>query len=204
MTAPDRDGGPGSEHAAAVGTGRVLRRVREAEAEAYRELVQEAYRADLAVGVRFGASGATREDVIAHLRRNLALALVDPAFPEQILATVSIRFPWGPNPGPLDLPHLGWLAADPGRPEQGLGGEVLARVEREVLAEELHAPAVTLGTAQEHPWLGAYYQRRGYRFIGTRDLGLGHLTDYYLRPLDPSGHDAWSAAHRAQLEGLLR
>lgn len=183
--------------------GRVLRRLGAADADALLAILHAAYAADLELGVRFGASDATRDDVLAHLRGNLAHGLVDPAAPERILSTISIRVPWGPNPGPLALPHLGWLAADPACPERGLGSEVLERIE-DVLREQLRAPAVTLGTAREHPWLGDYYVRRGYERIGSRDLGLGHLTDYHLKPLDPAAFETWRAAHVSDLEGIAR
>lgn len=178
-----------------------LRRVRADEVDAYRELVLAAYAPTLGMDIHFRAASASRDDVAAHLARNVAFALTNEI--DAIVSTISVRFPWGPNPGPYGLPHVGWLATDPGQSRGGLGAEVMRRVERDVLAERLHAPAVSLGTARNHPWLHEFYRRSGYTETGGADLGLGHFTVYYVKPLDPEGFAAWRAQHPDLLKGTL-
>jgi GNAT superfamily N-acetyltransferase len=182
-----------------------LRPVREDEVDGLTDLLHRAYAADEQLGVHFGAATVTPDQVLTHLRGNLAYALVDDDPATGMLATASLRLPWGPNPGPVGLPHAGWLAKDPDAPASaghGLGRQALSLLEDQVARAQLHAPALTLGTAQDHPWLGDYYRSLGYRRIGSRDLGLGHITDYYLKPLDPDGYDAWSSRNADLLKGL--
>lgn len=204
MTAPDTGrmtahGTTGSPRGT-QGSDLVLRRVREDEAPAYRALLHAAYAPTAEQRIGFQAAGATEEQVLTHLRGNVAWALAD-AGTDEVAATISVRFPWGPNPGPFPLPHLGWLAVDPARARQGLGTRMMQAVE-EHLHEELHTPAVSLGTAAQLQWLRDFYRRRGYLEGHSTDLGLGHLTVYYVRPLDPAGFAAWSRSHPDLTEGL--
>ena len=32
---------------------------------------------------------------------------------EDLLASISLRLPWGLQPGPAGVPHIGWFAVDP-------------------------------------------------------------------------------------------
>lgn len=170
-------------------------------AEEFATLLRAAYRSNLDLGVRFHASEATDEEIERHLRENLAYGLED----EQgaLLGTVSLRTPWGPNPGYFGLPHVGWLATDPAHAGKGLGRRLMRALEQQVLIGQLHAPAVSLGTAQEHPWLGAFYLRLGYERVGARDLGLGHVTDFYIRPLDHAAYTGWRERRADLLKGLV-
>ncbi|MFC0673307.1 GNAT family N-acetyltransferase [Brachybacterium hainanense] len=166
----------------------------------YRTLLQAAYAKNVELGVHFAAADATREQVLAHLRENIAYGITgeDGA----LTATVSLRMPWGPNPGHLGLPHIGWLATDPSHAGKGLARALLDTLQEQVLAGLLHAPAVSLGTAQDHPWLGEYYRRLGFEPVGSADLGLGHVTDFYIRPIDPVAYTGWRERHADLLKGL--
>ena len=166
----------------------------------YRTLLHTAYAQNARHGVHFAAASVSVEQVRRHLRENLAYGL--DGEDGRLLGSVSLRLPWGPNPGHLGLPHIGWLAADPDRAPRGTGIGLLEALVEQVLRPQLHAPAVSLGTAAEHPWLGAYYQRLGFSPVGSADLGLGHITDFYVRPLDPDAYDGWRDRHADLLEGL--
>lgn len=166
----------------------------------YRALLQSAYAQNARHGVHFAAATASEEQVGRHLRENLAFGLEGED--GRLLGSISLRLPWGPNPGHLGLPHIGWLAAEPGRAPRGTGALLLEALVDQVLRPQLHAPAVSLGTASDHPWLGAYYQRHGFSAVGSADLGLGHITDFYVRPLDPDAYDGWRDRHADLLEGL--
>ena len=169
----------------------ILRRVEPAEAETYQRLVHAAYRQATELGVDFAAATADLDHVTRHLTQNVAYGYdVD----GRLAVTASIRFPWGPNPGPFPLPHFGWVAVDPALARQGWSRRVMADVEA-VLRDDLHVPAVTLGTADDHSWLADHYRRLGYRDVGTKDLGLGHLTRYLLKPLSEAGFSRFLDQH---------
>lgn len=166
----------------------------------YRTLLHRAYAQNARHGVHFAASTASAETVRRHLRENLAYGWEGED--GRLLGSISLRLPWGPNPGHLGLPHIGWLAADPDRAPRGTGARLLEALVEQVLRPQLHAPAVSLGTAADHPWLGTYYLRHGFAHVGSADLGLGHVTDFYVRPLDRAAYTGWRTRHAALLEGL--
>lgn len=164
-----------------------FRRISPDEVRSYRTLVQAAYAQVSELGVHFAAADASEAAFEAHLRQNVAWGHYDDG---ELVATASIRFPWGPNPGGFNLPHFGWIAVDPKRAHQGRGERIIADVEA-LLRDELHAPAVSLGTAQDHPWLADYYCRQGFRPAGQVDLGLGHITSYFIKPLSEPAFQRW-------------
>lgn len=170
--------------------------------EEYQRLLRAAYAENERLGVHFRAATADSDEVDAHLRENLAYGFDDDG--GRLLGTVSLRMPWGPNPGHLGLPHIGWLATDPARARTGIARTMVEALVQQVLREQLHAPAVSLGTAQDHPWLGSYYRRLGFEPVGSYDLGLGHITDFYVRPVDPIAHHGWRERHAELLRGLSR
>lgn len=172
--------------------GRVIRTATEQDVDAYAALVGDAYGEIRELGINFAAATAGREQVERHLRENVAFVLDDGG---ELAATVSVRFPWGPNPGPYGLPHLGWIATAPARKRQGLAQRLISHVE-EFLREQLHAPAVSLGTAENHPWLTAMYTGLGYRQTGTADLGRGHVTVYLTKVLDAAAYERFHHSQR--------
>lgn len=166
-----------------------IRRAQLSDVDAYHALVHDAYQLDERLGVHFAAARADRNRVLTHLARNPTWLLVDGNEP---LAAASLRMPWGPNPGPWSVPHYGWIVTRPERARQGLARRVMGHIEQQVLGVDLLAPAVSLGTATEHPWLGQAYLKLGFRLVKQVDLGLGHLTDYYLKALDPERFAEWT------------
>jgi len=102
-----------------------------------------------------------------------------------IIATVSIRMPWGLQPGPFGVPHIWWFAVDPSLGQKGVGSNLLRWVEEKILQDTLKAPAVSLGTADTHPWLIDMYERKGYVQAGDRNLGKGHKTVFLCKVLRP-------------------
>ena len=105
--------------------------------------------------------------------------------------------PWGPQPGPFGVPHLWWFAVDPDLGRKGIGSKMLAWCEETMVRDTLKSPAVSLGTAKEHPWLGDMYVRRGYVPLLEKDLGKGHTTVFYKKRLLPAEGEAgpMSASH---------
>lgn len=86
-----------------------------------------------------------------------------------------------------DLPFLKWFAVHPDYQGVGIGGRLLDYVEREIILGRHGVPAVTLATAERHPWLLPMYERRGYERFVAFDPGNGDGTLHLLRKiLDPA------------------
>ena len=172
-------------------TDAIFRRIHPDEVLAYQKLVQSAYQNGAQPGVHFEALAAPTERFALHLEQNVAWGYeVD----GELITSASIRFPWGPNPGPYGLPHLGWVATDPRYARQGWSQRVIDAVET-LLRDELHCPALSLGTATSHPWLSTCYTGLGFRPAGQADLGLGHITAYFIKPLNPAAFSRWRDQH---------
>jgi len=171
-----------------------FRQVREDETDVYLALMHAAYAPVKALGIKFNAATADRAMALRHLQSHGVYALYAD---EKMVSSVTVRYPWGPLPGPFGLPHIGWFGAHPDYPGQQFGRQVLERVEQAILIDQLRAPAVSLGTATSHPWLQAMYLKRGFQPMHTRDLGKGHITLYMMKVLDPVAHDAWLSRQTA-------
>ncbi|MBK5015974.1 GNAT family N-acetyltransferase [Pantoea vagans] len=171
-----------------------FRQVREDETDVYLALMHAAYAPVKALGIKFDAATADRAMALRHLQSHGVYALYAD---EKMVSSVTVRYPWGPLPGPFGLPHIGWFGAHPDYPGQQFGRQVLERVEQAILIDQLRAPAVSLGTATSHPWLQAMYLKRGFLPMHTRDLGKGHITLYMKKVLDPVAHDAWLSRQTA-------
>lgn len=152
-----------------------------ADADAYRDLVRASFGDDPASRRWFVAAQADSDTVRAHVRGNLAFVLEGPD--GDLLASCSARMPWSPNPSPFAFPHLSWITSHPDQRGRGLGRLITDAV-LDHLRTALKVPAVSLGTAREHEFLVAHYTRLGWTPIEDRDLGLGHVTRYFVRVLD--------------------
>ena len=172
-----------------------FRQVREDETDDYQALILAAYAPTKALGIHFDAASTTREKTLQHIQRHGVYALYNGSV---MVSSVTLRYPWGPLPGPFGLPHIGWYAAHPDYPGQNYGLKVLEVLEQRILAEQLRAPAVSLGTAVSHPWLIDMYQKRGFTRMHTANLGKGHITLYMKKILDESAHKHWLTQHAVQ------
>lgn len=157
-----------------------FRQLTPADAPAFHAVVHAAYAPVRALQLRFDAADADRAQAERHLGVHAVYGLFEAG---TLTATATLRYPWGPQPGPFGLPHLGWFAADPHRRGQRCGQRLLDWLERSVLIDQLRAPAYSLGTAAHHPWLVAFYRSLGFAPIHTADLGKGHLTLFMRKPL---------------------
>jgi GNAT superfamily N-acetyltransferase len=158
------------------------------EKEAYRTLIHSAYEANEELGIHFAAYNADMSVISSHILSNGVYAAQKD---NKLVSTISIRFPWGDNPSPYNLPHIGWFATDPFYQKQGLGDILMDWVEKNVLKAQLKLPAVTLGTAKSHPWLIQMYQKRGFHKIEEANLGRGHTTVYLLKILNEDLYIKW-------------
>lgn len=175
----------------------IIRPVTHADAARYQELIVSAYQASARVGVHFAAEHADAAMIEHHLNGNAAYVLEEDG---RFVSTVSLRFPWGPNPGPFGIPHIGWFATHPDFAKQGKAKILLDWLEQNVLSAQLHLPAVSLGTAKEHPWLQQMYEGLGFERVRETDLGLGHITVYFIKVLNRNLCDAWASKHLKELK----
>lgn len=175
----------------------LIRQVTLQDLHPYHELIVSAYQADAALGVHFAAEHADEKMIIHHLLSNPAYVLEEDG---RLVTTLSLRFPWGNNPGPFGVPHLGWFATHPEFKQQGKGRELFEWVEQHVLTAQLRLPAVSLGTAKNHPWLVAMYKKMGFQEIKEADLGTGHITVYLIKVLNRELFDAWASKHAKELK----
>lgn len=80
-----------------------------------------------------------------------------------------------------DLPFIMWFAVDPLCQGTGIGMKLLTWVEEAIIRDKLGAPALTLATAEKHPWLLSMYERRGYERLKAFDSGKGDGTMHLLK-----------------------
>lgn len=175
---------------------RIFRAVQIEDADKYLDIILQSYEINNEFDVHFSAQTATKEDIVKHISDNKAYVLEENG---TFISTVSLRFPWGPNPGPIGLPHIGWFATNPAYKRQGIGIQVMKWLEEEILKNQLKLPAVTLGTADNHPFLKEMYEKMGFIEIGTRDLGKGHLTVYFLKVLQPELYQTWAEKNKLKI-----
>ncbi|MCX8730772.1 GNAT family N-acetyltransferase [Gilliamella sp. B2969] len=157
---------------------------------AYQTLLHNAYQAVSQLGIHFAAATVDRFTIANHIESNAVYVTEKDS---ELVSTLSIRFPWGNNPGPYGLPHLGWFATNPQYKGQGYGNALWDWVENQILINQLKLPAATLGTAQNHPWLAQIYINKGYRPIGQADLTPDHTTLYFEKILNHKNYTQWKS-----------
>lgn len=162
----------------------------------YAALVHDAYQADGELGIDFAAVTLPEEKLIRGLILNPTYGLF---IEGRLVSAITLRMPWvkkpGPygvphgrplpiaaecmKPGPYGVPHLGWVSTRPEEKHKGYARKLFFLLEEQVLKEELRTPAVTLGTAAEHPWLVKMYESWGFETVETKTLpGNSHQTVY--------------------------
>ena len=83
-----------------------------------------------------------------------------------LVCSISFRMPWIPKATPAVYPHIAHFVTAPEHKGKGYAREVLAEAE-DLLRNVYKTPAVTLGTAAEHPWLTKMYESFGFKRIQT-------------------------------------
>lgn len=148
----------------------------------YYKVLHEGYQSDKPYPISFTAIEATEEDALQWLKVNPTYGW----FRNNILVSaISLRMPWGPEPGDGKVPHIGWFVTDPKYQHQGYAGKLLKAIEAEVLIKQLKVPSVTLGTAENHPWLVKMYEAWGFVIYDVRQLPhKKHRTVFLKKKLD--------------------
>jgi len=152
------------------------------DAERVREVIYEAYALIRELNLHWPAAHAD----VALVRDNIAENDCYVIEADGIIAGTITLSRKGEARQFTDLPFLKWFAVHPDYQGFGIGGRLLDYVEREIVLGRHGAPAVTLATAEKHPWLLPMYERRGYERYIAFDPGNGDGTMHLLRKiLDP-------------------
>jgi S-(2-succino)cysteine N-acetyltransferase len=169
-----------------------IRPARQADAERLLSVIYEAYETIRQLELHWPAAHATLELIRDNLDRNECYVLEADGV---VAATVTLSR--GEEVKALtDLPFLKWFAVDPKWQGKGYGGKLLDWVESVVIREQEGAPAVTLATAEKHPWLLPMYERRGYERFYAFDSGNGDGTMHVLRKIvDPERFERYRLDH---------
>lgn len=161
------------------------------------DLLHQAYSSDEKLGIHFGAAHVSEEDVEQHILHNPTFVAIENG---EIAATVSFRLPWADNPGPFVVPHLGWVATNPNYQHQGHAKRLIEWVIKNYVQFEIDSPAVSLGTALEHPWLSHAYEKLGFKKVDVVRKFEDHQTLYLLKILD---HEQFKLVNDEHLHSLL-
>lgn len=153
----------------------------ETEGHLWYSVLRSGYEDLKGLPISFEAIGAAKEEALEWFRDNPAYGLFEDG---ELCASISLRMPWGPKPGPEKYPHIGWVVTRSDKKGNGYARRLMGYVEEEILQKELRTPAVTLGTAKEHPWLVDMYLSLGFEVLRTVQLpGKKHHTVYMIKRL---------------------
>ena len=91
--------------------------------------------------------------------------------------------PWVKYSTPDKFPHIAHFVTAPEFKGKGYARETLGYAE-ELLINQFKTPAVTLGTAQEHPWLPKMYESFGFKaYDKVHFRGKQHTTILFKKDL---------------------
>lgn len=144
-------------------------------------LYHRAYAANEDLGIHFKAAKLSQAELTTHLQSQPIFIKCEN---QKIVSTLGLRLPWSVNPGPYPLPHLSWVATDPQFQQKSYAKTLISDVIENYVIKELKAPAVTLGTAAEHPWLIKAYQKLGFHYLAECQLFPDHKTVYLIKIID--------------------
>ncbi len=152
------------------------RQLKGTDLDQYYDVLHRSYQTDRQYPISFSAMDATKEDERVWLANEPTYGLFEG---DKLISAITLRMPWGSHPGPFGLPHIGQFITDPDYAHQGYATKLLDWIVTQVLDKQLKCPAVTLGTANTHPWLVQMYEHLGFVRIGEKQLpGKKHKTIY--------------------------
>ncbi|MEC0265258.1 GNAT family N-acetyltransferase [Paenibacillus anseongense] len=163
------------------------------DAERLLEIIYDAYITIRELKLQWPAAHADLALIEENIAKNACYVLEKDG---QIAATLTLSKEAG-NKWNREYPFLKWFAVHPDAQGGGLGTKLLAWVEEAIIRDELGESAVTLATAEKHPWLLDMYERKGYERIDAIDRGNGDGTMYLLRKIvNPPLHAEVIRRHR--------
>ncbi|MFB5265719.1 GNAT family N-acetyltransferase [Paenibacillus enshidis] len=149
------------------------------DAERLQVLIFEAYATIRELELHWPAANVNLEQIQENITQNECYVLEADG---TIVATITLSK--GDDVKHItDLPFIKWFAVDTAEQGKGYGGRLLDWVESRIIRDKLGASAVTLGTAEKHPWLLPMYERRGYKSIYSFDPGNGDGVGHLLRKI---------------------
>ncbi len=158
-----------------------FRQLTAADGVAYGNLVVNGYAANDQYGFAFAARHLTLDEAIDWVKSNPVYGLfVD----GELVSSITLRMPWGPNPGPRPVPHIGHFVTNAAYQGKGYARRMLNYVETAILRDQLRSPIVTLGTADVHPWLCRMYEHFGFKEFGRKKMeGKTYTTVYFEKAI---------------------
>lgn len=101
----------------------------------------------------------------------------------QLVSSISFCMPWIKYSTPDKFPHIAHFVTAPEFKGKGYARETLGYAE-ELLINQFKTPAVTLGTAKEHPWLPKMYESFGFKaYDKVHFRGKQHTTILFKKDL---------------------
>lgn len=149
------------------------------DAERLREVTYEAYSLIRELELKWPAANADLDQIRDNITQNECYVLEADGI---IVATITLS-KTDEVKAITDLPFIKWFAVHPSEQGKGYGDKLLNWIENTIIRDKEGAPAVTLGTAEKHPWLLPMYQRRGYESIRSFDAGNGDGPMHLLRKI---------------------
>ncbi|MBD3921584.1 GNAT family N-acetyltransferase [Paenibacillus sp. PR3] len=147
------------------------------DAERLHEVIHEAYSLIRKLELKWPAANADVSQIRDNIVNNECYVL---EADDRIVATITLS-KGDEVKAVTEFPFIKWFAVHPGEQGKGYGDKLLNWVETAIIRDKVGAAAVTLGTAEKHPWLLPMYKRRGYETIRAFDPGNGDGTMHLLR-----------------------
>ncbi|MGP7818755.1 GNAT family N-acetyltransferase [Niallia sp. 01092] len=152
------------------------------DAKSLLSLSHRSYEPIRKLGLPFPAATASLSFVEENITKNTTYIAEKDG---NIVATVTLKFPWNDPNVPFSYPYFWWLAVDPDYKNQGIAATVLTYIEETIARDTLKAPGITCNTSEDHPWLIDLYLRRGYERVGKLYYGENGEGTYMRKILNP-------------------
>lgn len=101
----------------------------------------------------------------------------------ELVSSITLCMPWVNYSTPDKYPHIAHFVTAPEHKGKGYARMMLEYAE-DILTHQLKTPFVTLGTAQEHPWLPKMYESFGFKaYDKVHFRGKQHTTVLFKKEL---------------------
>ncbi|MCH4169214.1 MAG: GNAT family N-acetyltransferase [Streptococcaceae bacterium] len=159
-----------------------IKRLTQFNSHEYYDLIHRAYQSIDAETISFAAASDSEAEMSQWLDEHLTYGLFAQG---QLVCALSIRFPWSKSKSITGYPHLGRFATHPEFQGHGYAKQLLAWVEKNIIKDLLHSPYLTLGTAENHPWLRQFYETQGFLVYDRKKLPNNkHVTLYFKKEME--------------------
>lgn len=153
------------------------------DTERLHRLLHDAHKINNELGIHFTTGNVSKERVRQHIESVPTYVYKDDK--NELICTASVELPWT-SAGMFYLPNIGWLATNPKYKNKGFGRKIIKDVVEQYVKNILKAPAVTLDTANNHPWLKGFYISLGFSPLTKVRLVSDHESIYMIKIIDES------------------